>query len=913
MLLSFIMGQSFGQNNYWQQKVDYTITVTLNDVDHTLDGFIKISYSNQSPDTLHFIWFHIWPNAYKNDRTAFSEQMLENGNTSFYFSSREKRGYINQLDFRVNDIHAEVEDHPNDIDIIKLVLPAPLAPGKNILITTPFHVKLPYIFSRSGYTGQSYQVAQWYPKPAVYDRKGWHPMPYLDQGEFYSEPGNYDVMITLPENYAVAATGLLQDDKEKEWMKSRAAFSWKETKYRKKIRKGTYKTVRELFPASAAQNKTLHYKQDSVVDFAWFADKRFVVNSDTCILSSGKVINVYSFYTTASKERWGNSLTEVKKAIRHYSGALGEYPYANASVVEAAGKTIGGMEYPAIAAISVKTKDQLQEVISHEIGHNWFYGILASNERDHPWMDEGMNTFYDYRFTDDPEKFSAQNLMKLAFETMASAKKDQPAGLSSPRYSYLNYGLSVYYKTAAWMKLLESKTGKEQFDAMMKEYYEQWKFKHPYPEDLENIVKQYTNTATDSIFNLLTAKGSIVPESKRKYRLVFLGRPDAEKQYNYIGLAPAVGFNRYDKCMIGGIVHNYTLPFRNFQFAAVPLYATGSKKLNGIGRATYSWYTNNSIFEKIEAGISGAKFSEDAYTDSAGRNMHLLFKKVTPQVRVVFRNNDPRSMAKRYVQFKLHYINRDELIFSWDSIGMKNTYALSGKTTTIGQLRYVTENSRALYPYKWEVQLDITKSFGRVAYTGNYFFNFPNKGGLDIRWFAGKFFYLGDKTSGKRFAADAYHLNMSAPKGYEDYTYSNYFLGRNEFEGFFSQQVMMRDGGFKVRTDLLSDKTGKTDDWLGSLNFTATLHPKFPVKIFADLGTYSEAWKTSDASRLLFDAGLQVSLLKDIVNIYVPVVYSKVYRDYFRSYPGNNFWQRISFSIDIQNISFKKIYPTLPF
>ncbi|MCC6287522.1 MAG: M1 family metallopeptidase [Chitinophagaceae bacterium] len=912
LLCFFLFGQSFGQHNYWQQKVDYAINVKLNDVAHTLDGFIKINYSNQSPDTLTYIWFHVWPNAYKNDKTAFSEQLLENGNTSFYFSGQEERGYINQLDFRVNDIHAEVQDHPNDIDIVKLVLPAPLPPGQSILITTPFHVKLPYNFSRSGHIGQSYQIAQWYPKPAVYDSKGWHAMPYLDQGEFYGEFGNYEVTITLPENYAVAATGVLQDDKEKEWLKSRAAFSWKETKQRKKIKKGSYKIVRELFPASSAENKTLHYKQDNVVDFAWFADKRFVVDYDTCILSTGKVIDVYAFYTSKSKERWSNSVAAIKKALRNYSDAVGEYPYANASVVETDSKTIGGMEYPTVAAIAVKQAAQLNEIISHEVGHNWFYGILASNERIHPWMDEGINSYYDHRLINDTGKFSSQKLMKLAFETFAAVKKDQPIALSAPAYSLLNYGLSVYYKTSEWMRLLESKTGRAAFDTLMQQYYRQRKFKHPYPEDFRDIIKQHFVLNTDSLFNLLNTTGSLTPDPKRKFKVAFIGKPGAGKQYNYINIAPAIGFNLYDKFMIGAVVHNYSLPFRKFQFIAVPLYATGSKTINGVGRATYSWYPQN-MFEKIEVGLSASKFSENTYTDSIGKTTYLQFKKITPQVRLVFNNNDPRSLAKKYIQFKLHYINQDALNFSWDSIGMKNTYAVSLKATTIGQLRYVTENSRALYPYKWELQIDMTKDFGRLAYTGNYFFNFPNKGGLNMRWFAGKFFYWGDKTSSKRFEADAYHLNMSTPKGYEDYTYSNYFIGRNEFEGFFSQQVMIRDGGFKVRTDLLSDKVGKTDDWLGALNFTATLHPKFPVKLFADMGTYSEAWKTSDASRLLFDAGLQVSLLKDIVNIYVPVIYSKVYRDYFRSYPGNNFWQRISFSIDIQNISFKKFYPAIPF
>ena len=149
---------SFAQKNYWQQRVNYTIDVTLNDDVHSLTGFERIEYTNNSPDTLSFIWFHVWPNAYKNDKTAFSEQQLEHGLTKFYFASQEDRGYINRMDFKVNNVTAEVEDHPEHIDIIKLKLPSPLAPGRTITITTPFHVKFPAHFSRMGHFGQSYQV-----------------------------------------------------------------------------------------------------------------------------------------------------------------------------------------------------------------------------------------------------------------------------------------------------------------------------------------------------------------------------------------------------------------------------------------------------------------------------------------------------------------------------------------------------------------------------------------------------------------------------------------------------------------------------------------------------------------------------------------------------------------------------------
>ncbi|HYM93387.1 MAG TPA: M1 family peptidase, partial [Chitinophagaceae bacterium] len=257
-------------SQYWQQKVIYVIEVTLNDKDNTLDAFEKIDYTNHSPDTLKFIWFHLWPNAYKNDKTAFCEQLLENGDTKFYFSDLDKRGYINRLDFKVNNITAVLEDHPQYIDIVKLVLPAALAPGQTCTITTPFHEKLPYNISRGGYVGQSYQVTQWYPKPAVYDSKGWHPMPYLDQGEFYSEFGNFDVTITLPENYVVGATGELQDAAEKEWIKTRKNFSWTPEKEKVKTKSGTIKLISETDPPSVSETKTLHYTQNNIHDFAWF-------------------------------------------------------------------------------------------------------------------------------------------------------------------------------------------------------------------------------------------------------------------------------------------------------------------------------------------------------------------------------------------------------------------------------------------------------------------------------------------------------------------------------------------------------------------------------------------------------------------------------------------------------------------
>ncbi|MBC7873234.1 MAG: M1 family metallopeptidase, partial [Ferruginibacter sp.] len=386
-------------SQYWQQQVNYTIDVSLNDKEHTLNGFEKIEYVNNSPDTLHFIWFHLWPNAYKNDKTAFTDHMLENGSTDFYFSGKEQKGYINRLDFKINNSTAAVEDHPQHIDIIKVILPTALLPGQKAMITTPFHVKLPYNFSRGGHDGQSYQATQWYPKPAVYDKKGWHPIPYLDQGEFYSEFGSFDVSITVPKNYVVAATGDLENSAEKDWLKTRASYTWEPVKGKEKTTGGQLKTTYQLFPESDKESKTLQYKQNNIHDFAWFADKRFIVNYDTCRLASGKVIDVFTYYTPKNKDTWKNSVNNSRDAIRHYSSLVGEYPYNIVQVVQGPESFGGGMEYPTITVISPGSDAKtLDNTINHEIGHNWFYGILASNEREHPWMDEGINSFYDDKY-----------------------------------------------------------------------------------------------------------------------------------------------------------------------------------------------------------------------------------------------------------------------------------------------------------------------------------------------------------------------------------------------------------------------------------------------------------------------------------------------------------------------------------
>ncbi len=923
------------QSPYWQQQVNYKIDVTLNDADNTLDGFVKMDYHNNSPDTLHFIWIHLWQNAYKNDKTAFTDQDLENGSTDFYFSNADKRGYINRLDFKVNGEVAKTTDHPQHQDIIKLILPKPIAPNSTAKIETPFHVKLPYNFSRGGHVIQAYQITQWYPKPAVYDRKGWHPIPYLDQGEFYAEFGNYEVQITLPDNYVVAATGDLQNASEAEWLKNKKPFTRNLAAAKKsEQKKGT--SMSEI--ASSAKTKTLQYKQNNVHDFAWFADKTFTVKTDTLQLPSGKIIIANAFYYSEHKENWVYSMAMIKRAILTKSKWLGEYPYNVVSVVD--GGNGGGMEYPTITLLDDGGSEKsLDFVINHEVGHNWFEAILGTNERTHPWMDEGMNTYYDNRYSLQQygntnieigrtksafiNKRMPDDIQHIVLQTITRIKKDQPIETPSEKFSFLNYNMISYTKTGDWMKLLEDELGKEVFDNCMQEYYKRWQFKHPYPEDFKKVVEEVSGKNVDATFSLLNKKGELkTTNTKKDIRFAALFSLKQTDKHNYIFASPAIGYNFYDKFMIGALLHNYTLPLNKFQFLIAPLYATKSKQLNGLGRLSYTFYPGENG-QKFELAVAGATFSGDNFTDSTNTTHAQRFSKIVPSLKYVFANKNPRSSFTKFIQWKTFLIAEQGLLFTRDTVNQVDIITYPTESRYVNQLRFVIENNRVLYPYKGALQIEQGEGFARLAFTGNYFFNYAKGGGMDVRLFAGKFFYLGDKTFIKQFETDRYHLNMTGPKGDEDYTYSNYFVGRNEFEKFPSQQIMIRDGGFKVRTDYLSNKTGKTDDWLAAANFTSTipkaLFPfKLPLRVFFDIGTYAEAWKkNAPTARFVYDAGLQFSLFKNVVNIYIPILYSKEYQDYYKSILTEKglplLLKKISFSIDLQNISLKKLVPQIPF
>ena len=524
------------QSNYFQQDVDYTIEVALNDSLHVLSGNITIDYTNNSPDELDFIYFHLWPNAYKSKETAFAKQQLRMGSDRFYFAKKRNLGHIDGLNFLVNGEKAAFELDEKNPDIGILHLNAPLKNGQKIKISTDFKVKIPASYSRLGHVRQSYQITQWYPKPAVYDQNGWHQMPYLDMGEFYSEFGSFDVKITLPENYVVGASGDLQTENEKAFLqeKTRETNAYFDT-----LSTPKEKFVREKFPVSSKRLKTIHFTAENVHDFAWFADKRFKVRKSEVKLASGKSVDTWVMFTKTNEKYWEKAVDYVNRSVLFYSEQVGEYPYPHATAIQSALSAGGGMEYPMITVIGrTGSAKSLDEVITHEVGHNWFYGILGSNERDHAWMDEGFNSFYEHRYMtkyygdaedlgilpDFLSKGSEMGLFEVAYLYFARKNISQACETSSDDFYAPNYLIGAYLKPPMILRYLENYIGLESFDKIMHDYYDQWKFKHPQPQDFQKNVENAVGKPLNWMFD-----GLLYSDKKMDYALTGI----AEKDGNY--------------------------------------------------------------------------------------------------------------------------------------------------------------------------------------------------------------------------------------------------------------------------------------------------------------------------------------------------------------------------------------------
>lgn len=482
----------------WQQKVNHQMNISLDDERKMLRGVQVIEYFNNSPQALNEIWLHVWPNAFESRQTAYGREAVLKGNQRFFNLSEEDRGFIDSMQFEIDGVNVSFTYHPEHRDIIRLQLPAALASGAMIKIRSAFRVKIPFLFSRMGVDDGLFSITQWYPKPAVFDVNGWNIFPYLEQGEYFSEFGDYDVTLDVPAEMRVGATGVLQDSSEMDWLEELAEEP-------------------ELVDKRTGRKK-IRFVQSNVCDFAWFASDKFKVYHDECLLKTGKKVKTHAFYKPDKYEVSGKTITDaIARALQYYSNRVGTYPYEHCSAVVGPLKAAGGMEYPMITICASAS----EEVIVHEVGHNWFQGIIANNERRYPWMDESINSFYENQCLGNGSEAVSPGDALTASSTYSGQMLNaafglyQEGNLHSSLYTDKNYGSVIYGINTRRILYLQEYLGTKTFDTCMKTYFNRWKFRHPLPGDMQQTFEEVSKKQLSWFFNGLM--GAELPDYKIKY------------------------------------------------------------------------------------------------------------------------------------------------------------------------------------------------------------------------------------------------------------------------------------------------------------------------------------------------------------------------------------------------------------
>jgi len=990
------------QQTYFQQEVNYKIKVELNDVDHNIKAFEEIQYINNASTSIDFIYIHLWPNAYKNNNTALAKQLLDQKKTDLQFASEKDRGYIDSLDFKVNGKSVKFEYDKEHIDICKVILNEPLRSLDTLTFTTPFFVKIPSAqFSRMGHDGQAYYITQWYPKPAVFDRDGWHPMPYLDQGEFFSEFGSFDVSITLPKNYVLAATGdRIDADAEEKDLNNNVI------KTLEKIDRGIYSADMD-FPPSSKEKKTVRFKQFRVHDFAWFADKRFNVLHDQITLpNTNRVVDTWVYFTNKKFKLWKDALDYVNESTMFYSFLVGDYPYNNVSAVDGVLMAGGGMEYPNITVIgSVDDRLQLDITIAHEVGHNWFYGILGSNERDHPALDEGVNSLYELTYIrakypylkigeligfDSTNHFlglhKAEYWREKEMGYFLSAKSNlhQPINTKSADLSSFNYGSIIYGKAAVVLDYLRDYMGEESFNKAIQFYYENYKFKHPKPQDLfqtlqyfsgsdlswfskylintndkidykikqvkknkdgSYLVKVKNKTGVPVPINLFAYKGGkpvgmiwfdgndtikrklsfppadvdvfkidgldLMPDINRKnnisrtrgifkkakpLQINFLTKiPDATK--TQLNVLPIGGYNLYNGFLLGAAFHNYSIYDKRFDFSLAPMYAFKSKTIVGFADVNYNFFPK-SIFRKITIGGQAKSFSDNYYNmqnfNAQSSDLFMNYMKVAPSLTFEFQNKNRNSHAKHIVSYKHNFIQTEELRFSNSSVVASESYFYNEQfAKQIMTLNYFYTNTRVLNPIQMNAYIHYDNYMAKAGFSFKENFNISKKKNIEVRIFAGTF------LQGSEVQKGPYRFRMSGLAGNQDYLFEANYLGRNEQNGLAFSQFTESDGAFKVWTPL-----GQSASYLLTANIKSPTIWKLPLKVFLDIGTADKA--TLNGESLMWATGLNFTIAKDIVEVYVPLFYHNEIKETL-TLNNVSFLNTVRFTFNIHQVKPKEI------
>jgi hypothetical protein len=473
---------------YWQNRADYKLNVTLDTAKHRVTGSTIITYTNNSPDALGFLWLQLDQNLFREDSRGQATSPPDAGrfNSTAFTQGDEIKSVTISQDKKTEKANYEVTDTRMRIDLKNALKKQ----GGVIQIRIDYAFDIPeYGIDRMGRVktknGWIYEIAQWYPRMEVYDDvTGWNVIPYMGQSEFYLEYGNFDYTVTAPANLVVVGSGQLMNSAEvlTPKMQQRIAAA-KNSDKTVMIRDSVDLNDPAAYPKKASL--TWHFSCTNARDVSWAASKAFIWDAARINLPSGKKALAQSVYPIESKgmKAWSRSTEYVKNCIELYSKEWFEYTYPVATNVAG---TVGGMEYPGIVFCSMRSRQGgLWEVTNHEFGHNWFPMIVGSNERKYAWMDEGFNTFInkvDTKVFNNGEYYEKTDVERQATGMFAPG---MDAIMNTPDVIQANnLGYAAYEKPALGLTILrEQVLGEKRFDYAFRTYIKRWAFKHPTPWD----------------------------------------------------------------------------------------------------------------------------------------------------------------------------------------------------------------------------------------------------------------------------------------------------------------------------------------------------------------------------------------------------------------------------------------------
>ena len=495
---------------YWQNRADYQLTANLNDKTSEIIGTETLTYTNNSPDKLSFLWMNVDQNLFKTDsrgNAVIPVNGSRNGARGEKFDGGHKIKSVKIVSvIGGKSVEKEAKFEINDTRM-KIILPQDLnANGASLKVKIEFsYISPKYGSDRTGVldtkNGKIFTIAQWYPRMCVYDDvRGWNTLPYQGAGEFYLEYGDFDVTITAPSNHVVVCSGELVNPKEVYSLEQQKLWLTAQFSDKTVVIRSSEDVANAVSKPLAKPTLNWHFKMKNSRDVSFASSAAFIIDAARINLPSGKKSLAISAYPIESDgtDAWGRSTEYTKTSIENYSKRWFEYPYPAATNV--AGNE-GGMEYPGIVFCGWESKgDQLWGVTDHEFGHIWFPMIVGSNERLFAWMDEGFNTFINslssVDFNNGEYKSPDTDMHQMA--EVFTRPSIEPIMTAPDGFKEANMGILAYIKPSSGLVMLrEQILGKERFDTAFKTYVARWAFKHPTPDDffrtIENVAGEDLN------------------------------------------------------------------------------------------------------------------------------------------------------------------------------------------------------------------------------------------------------------------------------------------------------------------------------------------------------------------------------------------------------------------------------------